>query len=197
MVLKGKLQKGVTGKDVIIALSGYFNRDEVLNHIVEFHGEGVKALSLEQRLTVANMTTEWGALGGVFPIDEITFDCLRKRADMGYYGGRYSPMPIDVENEKEDIPTKFALYQNYPNPFNPTTTIKYSIPNIDGIETLHVTSLRIYNILGEEIATLVNEKQSPGNYSVTFDASNLASGVYFYTLRVGSFVATKKMILLK
>ncbi len=80
VVLKGKLRKGVSGKDVIIALSGYYKNDEVLNHIIEFHGEGVKELSLEQRLTIANMTTEWGALGGVFPTDEITFEWLRKRA---------------------------------------------------------------------------------------------------------------------
>ncbi len=108
---------------------------------------------------------------------------------------------VDVEDGTS--PVKFALAQNYPNPFNPTTMIKYSIPNMGGVETLftesggHATSLQIYNVLGEEIATLVNEKQSPGNYTVQFNASNLPSGVYFYTLRVGDFVVTKKMILLK
>ena len=81
VTLKGKLRKGVTGKDLIIALCGYFNHDEVLNHIIEFTGEGVASLTIEQRLTVANMTTEWGALGGVFPIDEITIGWLRQRAD--------------------------------------------------------------------------------------------------------------------
>ncbi len=79
--LTGKLQQGVTGKDVIIALCGYFNNDEVLNHAIEFIGEGVKHLPIEERLTIANMTTEWGALAGVFPIDEVTIDWLRKRAD--------------------------------------------------------------------------------------------------------------------
>ena len=81
VILKGKLRKGVTGKDLIIALCGHFNHDEVLNHIIEFTGEGVSSLTLEQRLTVANMTTEWGALGGIFPIDEITIGWLRQRAD--------------------------------------------------------------------------------------------------------------------
>ncbi len=94
-------------------------------------------------------------------------------------------------------PDEFILYQNYPNPFNPTTTIKYSIPANAGVEKHGRASLRIYNILGEEVATLVNERKAPGNYSVQFDASDLPSGVYFYTLRVGDFVATKKMILLK
>lgn len=78
--LKGELQKGVTGKDVIIALCGFFNHDEVLNHAIEFTGDGVKYLSLDERLTIANMTTEWGALAGVFPIDEVTLSWLRKRA---------------------------------------------------------------------------------------------------------------------
>jgi homoaconitate hydratase len=79
--LSGKLQPGVTGKDLIIALCGYFNNDEVLNHAIEFTGEGVLHLLIEERLTIANMTTEWGALAGVFPIDKVTVDWLRKRAD--------------------------------------------------------------------------------------------------------------------
>ena len=79
--LKGRLRKGVTGKDLIIALCGFFNNDEVLNHAIEFTGEGVKNLSVEERLTIANMTTEWGALAGVFIIDERTIDWLKKRAE--------------------------------------------------------------------------------------------------------------------
>ena len=78
--LKGALRPGVTGKDVIIALSGVFNRDEVLNHALEFTGDGVASLSIDARLTIANMTTEWGALAGVFPIDAVTFDWLESRA---------------------------------------------------------------------------------------------------------------------
>ena len=79
--LKGKLRPGVTGKDVIITLCGFFNNDEVLNHAVEFGGDGIKTLSVDQRLTIANMTTEWGALAGVFPIDDITIDWLKRRAE--------------------------------------------------------------------------------------------------------------------
>lgn len=77
--LKGKLQPGVTGKDVIIALCGFFNHDEVLNHAIEFTGEGVKYLSVDERLSIANMTTEWGALAGVFPIDEVTINWIKGR----------------------------------------------------------------------------------------------------------------------
>jgi homoaconitate hydratase len=78
-VLKGNLSAGVTGKDVIIALCGLFNKDEVLNHAVEFMGDGVTHLSMGARMTIANMTTEWGALAGVFPFDEVTVNYLRSR----------------------------------------------------------------------------------------------------------------------
>src|ERR1700704_488788 len=81
VVLKGNLSAGVTGKDVIIALCGLFNRDEVLNHAVEFLGDGVANLPMSARLTIANMTTEWGALAGVFPFDEVTVNYLRSRVD--------------------------------------------------------------------------------------------------------------------
>ena len=78
--LKGQLKPGVTGKDVIIVLSGYFNKDEALNSVIEFAGSGIKYLSIDQRLTIANMTTEWGALGGVFPIDKEAIKWLRIRS---------------------------------------------------------------------------------------------------------------------
>jgi homoaconitate hydratase len=79
MILKGNLSPGVTGKDVIIALCGLFNKDEVLNHAVEFVGDGVANLPMSARMTIANMTTEWGALAGVFPFDEVTVNYLRSR----------------------------------------------------------------------------------------------------------------------
>lgn len=80
-VLKGKLQPGVVGKDIIIALCGLFNNDEVLNMAVEFVGEGVAALTMDQRMSISNMTTEWGALAGIFPFDEVLRDYLYSRAD--------------------------------------------------------------------------------------------------------------------
>jgi homoaconitate hydratase len=78
--LTGKLPKGVSGKDVIISLCGHFNKDEVLNHCVEFAGHGIAQLSIDERLAIANMTTEWGALAGVFPTDETSLDWLKERA---------------------------------------------------------------------------------------------------------------------
>src|SRR4026209_2306956 len=79
VVLKGSLSAGVVGKDVIIALCGLFNQDEVLNHAVEFVGDGITNLPMSARMTIANMTTEWGALAGVFPFDEVTAQYLRSR----------------------------------------------------------------------------------------------------------------------
>src|SRR5215467_2775366 len=80
VVLEGKLAPGVTGKDVIITLCGLYNREEVLNAAVEFTGPGVRALSMDARLTIANMTTEWGALVGWFPVDDITLEYLEGRS---------------------------------------------------------------------------------------------------------------------
>jgi hypothetical protein len=94
-----------------------------------------------------------------------------------------------------NIPTEFSLSQNYPNPFNPITTIKYSIPTSSHREK--VVSLKVYDVLGNEVATLVSENQPAGNYEVKFDAFNLSSGVYLYKLNVDSFVQTKKLILMK
>ncbi|SVC57887.1 uncharacterized protein METZ01_LOCUS310741, partial [marine metagenome] len=79
--LTGQLKNGVSGKDIIITLCGLFNNDEVLNHVLEFKGDGIKYLSIDERLSIANMTTEWGALAGVFPIDEVTTAWLENRAE--------------------------------------------------------------------------------------------------------------------
>ncbi len=98
-------------------------------------------------------------------------------------------------DDLNSVPKNFELSQNYPNPFNPSTKIKFSNP-IVGSE-LAQTVLKVYDVLGNEVATLVNEYKPAGNYEVNFDASHLSSGVYFYKLQAGSFVESKKMILLK
>jgi hypothetical protein len=96
-----------------------------------------------------------------------------------------------VNTNSESIPEQFALYQNYPNPFNPSTTIHYQISELSFVV------LKIFDVMGNEIATLVNEEKFIGGYEVELDASTLPSGVYFYRLQAGSFVETKKMVLMK
>jgi hypothetical protein len=95
------------------------------------------------------------------------------------------------ENPVSDLPTQFALMHNYPNPFNPTTTINYQLPKSAKI------SLRLYDLSGREVVTLVNAVQSAGYYSVIFNAANLPSGAYFYRLQAGNFVETKKLLLVR
>jgi hypothetical protein len=110
-------------------------------------------------------------------------------------------MPISVNEISSNLPVKFNLEQNYPNPFNPTTKIKFEIPPLNPPLTKGgnggVVTLKIYDILGQEVETLVNEKKSPGTYEVTFDAGNLPSGIYFYRLITDNFTEVKKMTLIK
>ena len=98
-----------------------------------------------------------------------------------------------VKHEPSTAPASFALMQNYPNPFNPSTNIEYSVANEEKV------SLKVYDVLGNEVATLVDKEQPAGNYRVMFSTSdlNISSGVYFYRLRAGGNIVTKKMVLLK
>ncbi len=108
----------------------------------------------------------------------------------GIWRLRYPEAITGVESSQE-VPAGFVLEQNYPNPFNPTTTIIYQLPVVSNV------TLIVYDLLGRPVATLVNEHQTAGRHSVKFDAGELPSGVYFYRLQAGSFVRTKKMILLQ
>ncbi len=95
------------------------------------------------------------------------------------------------EEEFDEIATNYTLSQNYPNPFNPSTTIKYSVPQSSNV------SIKVFDILGSEIETLVNEEKAIGTYEISWYAEQLPSGIYFYRIRAGSFVETKKMVLMK
>jgi len=119
-----------------------------------------------------------------------------------WYGPFYAPTSLvhavvngklisSVDMTSAGVPSEFTLEQNYPNPFNPSTTVKYELPR-----TSHV-NLSVFDILGREVSVLVNDKRDSGVYEVNFDASNLASGVYFYRLQAGDYVATKRLLLLK
>ena len=102
------------------------------------------------------------------------------------------------EIASRNLPERFELKQNYPNPFNPSTKIRYSIPNVMDANLRPLqTTLKVFDILGREVETLVNETKTAGNYEVEFNGANLSSGVYFYQLKAGEFTQTKKMILLR
>lgn len=135
--------------------------------------------------------TEWSLTG----LPDGQYEWRLRAVDAAYVGstiaiGLFNIGTTDVETE-DNLPGVFFLAQNYPNPFNPATMIQYSIPK-EGL-----VILKIYNAIGEEVATLVNENQQVGFYNITFDAKNLSSGIYFYKIQVGGFIQTRKMILIK
>ena len=108
---------------------------------------------------------------------------------LGFYGD--SSTIVSIIAHDNIVPVANYLSQNYPNPFNPETVIEYTLSNRSKV------SLNIYNLRGQEIARLVNEQQEAGSHKVTWDASNVSSGIYFYRLQAGDFVQTRKMVLLK
>jgi len=137
-----------------------------------------------------------------FPFETINLADARAQvmtAALKYFGLIQTSEVVD----NDYVPNTFSLSQNYPNPFNPSTTIRYAIPFLRGDESLSTSggvvpiTLKVYDILGNEVATLVSEQKEPGNYEVNFVASSIATGVYIYRLIAGNFIAAKKMILLK
>jgi hypothetical protein len=112
-------------------------------------------------------------------------------AGSGVWFRPLSDMITSVNEQDRMLPRGYSLDQNYPNPFNPTTAITFSVA------TYSHTSLKVYDILGREVATLVNEQKPAGTYTQKWNAENFPSGVYFYRLQAGSFTETKKLVLLK
>ncbi len=120
----------------------------------------------------------------------------RKDLVLGEYDGNFTYYknmfaPLGIKNNNEILPSGFVLYQNYPNPFNPITNIQYSINKNEKV------SLKIFDVLGNEVCILVNQEQAPGKYQIDFNASELSSGIYFYQLNAGNNLLTKKMVLQK
>ena len=162
-------------------------------------------------LNVRRTTCAWGSgtyyydrasnslTGTAFPVCAVYNNSsgTHHRSVFAYWGNG----PQDIYANAENLPTgitntngianTYSLSQNYPNPFNPTTTIKFSLPK-DGL-----VKLVVYDVLGKEVATLVNGGQTAGNYEVTFDASKLTSGIYFYKITSGDFSDVKKMMPMK
>ena len=134
------------------------------------------SVSISEHNAICGLPSQYNRLGGVAYI--------------------YSGFVVGVENDQNEIPPAFKLNQNYPNPFNPSTKIKYSIPYVEARDRVSV-QLKVYDILGKEVVTLVNEEQGAGFYEIDFAASQLSSGIYFYLLQAGEFIQTKKMVLMR
>lgn len=132
------------------------------------------------------------------PIPDIELKAGKQIMHVAFYGGEFNLNWIEIKkssatsvNNSSNLPIKYELAQNYPNPFNPTTTISYSIPH-NGL-----VQLKIFDVLGNEVISLVNKEQMRGNHKIVFNAYNLSSGIYFYRLHSGGYIETKKFILLK
>ena len=124
-------------------------------------------------------------------VGDTVFDSSGNNLNGIIYGGEWSSGVTTSISDEQSNPSEFLLLQNYPNPFNPSTEIKYSIPQSSNVV------LTVFDVLGNEIETLVNEEKPSGSYAVKWYVENLPSGVYFYQLRAGDFIQTKKMVLLK
>lgn len=146
--------------------------------------------------TLSGLSTVW-AQEGASTIGNVIVDMIDTRISDGlvvaatHGNGVFSANLAVTSVKPEVLAREFSLSQNYPNPFNPTTAISYQVSAVSQV------SLQVFDILGKKVTTLVNEKKSAGTYTVQFDASGLASGVYLYRLTAGDFVQTRKMILLR
>ncbi|CAH7672932.1 hypothetical protein BY996DRAFT_4589766 [Phakopsora pachyrhizi] len=205
--LTGSLRPGVTGKDVIVALCGSFNRDEVLNAAIEFAGEGLKSLSVDDRLAISNMTTEWGALAGVFPIDDVLIDwyhnLLGKRAKSKFINSRSIPSPIEdhprLSGERIDSIKRLAtdLSSDPDANYSKTLTLDLSslVPHVSGPNSVKLSTP--INVLESQripinkayLVSCVNSRASDLEAAAeVIKGRSIAPGVEFYVAAASSVV---------
>ena len=175
------------------------NVDEVSNGHLAFANADVEGVA--EKVNILNVNFESTDHEGSFSFIDLEFSALTAAHTFNdLLAG------LMIEDEKvavRELPTSFALEQNYPNPFNPITTIHFTLPDArrNTQDTRH-TTLKIFNLLGQEVTVLLDEEKEPGYYTVTWDGrnedgNNVPSGVYFYRLEAGAFVQTKRMLLLR
>lgn len=138
--------------------------------------------------TIGNENYQSSAIVGQPIVAQNQNDSNHVHTGFWHFVGRVA---TSVDKRNSEVPDSFSLKQNYPNPFNPRTKIQYDLPQKVEVR------LVVYNLLGRRVATLVNETQQAGSYQITFEASNLASGVYIYRIVAGDFTQTRKMMLMK
>ena len=170
--------------------------------IVDSNNTSVIYVASDVGIFYTNDNLVWNLLGSDLPNIPVTDITLHNptrtlvAATFGRSMWKYDLNQITVIKNNKELINEFVLSQNYPNPFNPTTKIKFTTPVVDALYA-STTTLRIYDILGNEIATLVNETKPAGIYEIEFNGSNLASGIYIYKLTAGKYSASRKMLLLK
>jgi len=163
-------------------------------------GNQIKTKTFKRSTTESTSTITYGKNFGIVFATYSDFWALASESLLGCYvnGVLYGDTVLtDVENISSEIPASYALMQNYPNPFNPVTMIRFAIPMDSRLRGNDKVVLKVYDMLGREVRTLVNEMLEPGTYELRFDGSGLNSGVYFYRLTAGDFTETRKMVLLK
>jgi uncharacterized Ntn-hydrolase superfamily protein len=171
----------VSGKQIVLSNTGA----GTLSSVIDL-GDGTYEATITAPIAVGSDTISAVVISGTDTV------AIFRKAIVTYVN------PVSI-SENPVSPNSFYLYQNAPNPFNPSTIIKYSIPNVIASETKqsHFVTLKVFDVLGNEVSTLVSKEQDPGVYEILFDASALSSGTYFYKLQAGEFISTKKMILIK
>ena len=158
----------------------------------QFHWDSLMSDSAYRHWHVKGMKgwngTAWANVGGTVSGNIISFSTSETYSAFAFIGT--SSVPTSV-TDRRVIPGEFRLEQNYPNPFNPSTTIRFSLPQAE------IVSLRVFNLLGQEVANIFDGPHQAGNYSVRWDPGKVPSGVYFYCLNAGTLTSTRKMVLLK
>jgi len=175
----------------------------IFNHNIDVRGMGTAGLFTLVKDEEVEVLIGYEVDRSTTPLGGITAVRSISDAVQTFYEDNFGYPIVSVEDEIPAV-SEFKLEQNYPNPFNPSTKIKFTIPNLETrhASSLQIVTLKVFDVLGNEITTLVNEEFSAGEYEVTFSSHsgnvrNLTSGIYFYQLKAGSFVETKKMVLMK
>ncbi len=176
--------------------TGWFDSTTHQSRYIQSTGPFRMNISDTQQLVLSYMVSRDG--GNNF-LNACALKSISDSALKYYYNDFKTCVPIGIEPISSEIPQTYELMQNYPNPFNPITKLKFSIPLLRGVagEAGRGVLLKVYDVLGKEIAVLVNQNLKPGIYEIEWDASNIPSGVYFYSLITSEFTQTKKMVVLK
>ena len=186
-----EVQPGTKGNEITLTVSNISETSPATNVNIVLTRKS-SALSFSKEMETIELIEAKAEANAIFTFDVNRNAPINKKDTIDFM----ITSPDGIMMTKQFIfsytgPKEFKLEQNYPNPFNPTTRIRYQVSSLSEV------SLKVYGILGSEAATLVNEQKEAGYYEVNWDASNLASGVYIYRLQAGSFISTKKMMLLR